>query len=413
MSVSINPENVSLQSVNPMTLGQQVRDTKIVASNSDPPVVDEISLSLFGDATHQEQNSVADVELTNVTHTLPAPIFAANEGTGPYVFAQITPLPDYDGLGDVVTWLRMYELAAKSNHWSDDIKLAKVIYSLPSNARIWFLTKMDEFKVLTWEDAKSELTEHFKNSYNVLASEEIIYNMTQKPAESVDDYFHRKIGLLSQIDRNMTESDKIKHVMRGLKPKLRVAVIKKTSEEIPHSVDDFHRMLRILEDTDRYIEEYVKEKPRRVAFNHFMSNVDQRNRITQKNRSEIEGGDLEINSVEQIRSSHYPRNTTPNRILRQPPREADDNTQCFSCGGFGHYARECSDKEEGCFVCGKEGHFARDCNMTAHNKCYVCGQHGHFARNCLDRHGMEERDGNEVDGENESEKGDQTRGDKE
>mmetsp|Transcript_10371 Transcript_10371/g.1561 ORF Transcript_10371/g.1561 Transcript_10371/m.1561 type:complete len:93 (+) Transcript_10371:297-575(+) len=67
------------------------------------------------------------------------------------------------------------------------------------------------------------------------------------------------------------------------------------------------------------------------------------------------------------------------------------NDVCNKCGGKGHWARECSSREEGgqkCYVCGKEGHISRNCRQNTggggggDRKCYSCGKEGHFAKDC-------------------------------
>lgn len=125
---------------------------------------------------------------------------------------------------------------------------------------------------------------------------------------------------------------------------------------------------------------------------------------------------------------------------------ASDQDQCFKCGLFGHWARDCpTEKVSGlvsgrltsqpqsgpsqtnnaatgyvplsrtghCYKCGGEGHWARDCPDSSQNtkpaatqrnysnpvntggnfagpqrgSCYVCGEEGHWARECPQKTG--------------------------
>ncbi|KAL8091533.1 hypothetical protein AgCh_033962 [Apium graveolens] len=65
---------------------------------------------------------------------------------------------------------------------------------------------------------------------------------------------------------------------------------------------------------------------------------------------------------------------------------------CFKCGGFGHIARDCGNGRGGagggeCYSCGDPGHMARDCPNGERGRggggnCFSCGEGGHFARDC-------------------------------
>jgi len=47
-------------------------------------------------------------------------------------------------------------------------------------------------------------------------------------------------------------------------------------------------------------------------------------------------------------------------------QSSNSNVECFKCGKYGHYAKDCYSGK--CFSCGKSGHFAKDCRSESRNE---------------------------------------------
>ncbi|KAJ4348902.1 hypothetical protein N0V95_005082 [Ascochyta clinopodiicola] len=58
-------------------------------------------------------------------------------------------------------------------------------------------------------------------------------------------------------------------------------------------------------------------------------------------------------------------------------------TTCYSCGGFGHMSRDCTQGQK-CYNCGEVGHLSRDCpqETSSERVCYRCKQPGHVQSAC-------------------------------
>jgi hypothetical protein len=60
-------------------------------------------------------------------------------------------------------------------------------------------------------------------------------------------------------------------------------------------------------------------------------------------------------------------------------------TQCYNCGGYGHRAAQCQNKQR-CGKCGKDNHGTRECKHTGKPKCSNChGDHENWHHNCSAR----------------------------
>lgn len=116
---------------------------------------------------------------------------------------------------DVEDWLKMYERVSAYNRWDPTIMLANVEYHLKGTAKTWYET--EEAKVTSWEYCKQRLRELFGNPVGrQLAAKKELATRAQTPTESYVSYIHDVLSLCMKADAQMTESDKVGHVLKGI-----------------------------------------------------------------------------------------------------------------------------------------------------------------------------------------------------
>lgn len=155
------------------------------------------------------------------------------------------------------------------------------------------------------------------------------------------------------------------------------------------------------------VDEHIEMSITDVAQEGTQTRNESRGKGNQSGRSE-RGGKREF-----VRRSEYDRPTLQERknpwadlgrkATNNSGTQNNDDRGCFTCGEFGHIARNCTSGKKteeiaeniknagdrGCFKCGEPGHIARNCTVATENssigeatQCYNCGEFGHIARNC-------------------------------
>lgn len=112
-------------------------------------------------------------------------------------------------------WIRMFERASAHNRWDDTIMLANLPYLLKKTANTWFET--NEHTLTSWDVCKARMREIFGRPIGrQLAAKQQLASRAQSSTESYLTYIQDVLALCSKVDSQMSEADKVGHVLKGI-----------------------------------------------------------------------------------------------------------------------------------------------------------------------------------------------------
>lgn len=112
-------------------------------------------------------------------------------------------------------WLKGFARVAKYNKWDDMMCLANVYFYLDGTAQQWF--ENNEEKLNSWEKFQTELKKAFGDKlHQVHQAEEQLKQHAQRPGETTQSYIQHVLALCKLVNPNMTEEDKVSHLMKGV-----------------------------------------------------------------------------------------------------------------------------------------------------------------------------------------------------
>lgn len=125
--------------------------------------------------------------------------------------------PIFAGTGsqDVEEWLDAFERSSKHNRWDGTLKLNNVVFYLTELAKTWFINH--ETEITSWDTFRTKITDLFGRPTSRKADAQArLERKMQLPSESYTSYIEDVLSLCARIDPRMTESDKVKHIRKGI-----------------------------------------------------------------------------------------------------------------------------------------------------------------------------------------------------
>ncbi|UYV72881.1 hypothetical protein LAZ67_10001063 [Cordylochernes scorpioides] len=142
---------------------------------------------------------------------------------------------------DPLTWLRGYKRVAKHNHWDEILCLANVYFYLNGTALKWF--ENNEETIRNWEEFTTQLESVFGKSESLrLLAEKKLKIRAQLKGESTEFYMQDVLRLCKEVDLQMSEEDKISHLMKGIVEELYQALLPRDINNTDQFVSECRRI---------------------------------------------------------------------------------------------------------------------------------------------------------------------------
>ncbi|KAI1302171.1 hypothetical protein HDE_02608 [Halotydeus destructor] len=124
---------------------------------------------------------------------------------------------------DVDDWLKEYEAAGEGA--ADEIKLRKLPTFLKGSAKDWFdVFIVDHVPKLEYKEVVGKMKSFFNAENDALALRCLLSTNKQRDDQIVADYITAQLKLCKRVNEKMDESEKILHIIAGLKPNLQQAM---------------------------------------------------------------------------------------------------------------------------------------------------------------------------------------------
>ncbi|UYV76764.1 hypothetical protein LAZ67_14001975 [Cordylochernes scorpioides] len=142
---------------------------------------------------------------------------------------------------DPLTWLKGYNRVAKYNHWDETLCLANVYFYLNGTALKWF--ENNEETIRNWGEFTTQLESVFGKSESLrLLAEKKLKIRAQLKGESTEFYIQDVLRLCKEVDLQMSEEDKISHLMKGIVEELYQALLPKDINNTDQFVSECRRI---------------------------------------------------------------------------------------------------------------------------------------------------------------------------
>lgn len=118
---------------------------------------------------------------------------------------------------DVEDWLDNYDRVSSANHWDEVTKLRHVSFYLTGVAKTWFFNH--EIDLTDWSSFKQQLRQVFGTpAVRSAIAKKALDTRKQQLGESYTSYIEDVLALCRRVNASMAESDRVRHILKGIGP---------------------------------------------------------------------------------------------------------------------------------------------------------------------------------------------------
>lgn len=280
------------------------------------------------------------------------------------------PLEPFRGTDDqdVSSWLTDLEELFEAAKQKPEERLNIDPTYLAGDAKQWYRVRGP---YETWSEFKTALTKAFTSSAHQLKTSSLLYNRRQASTESVQTYYFDVMRLCTRLNPDMPADERLLHLLRGLKPSIAQTIImfnpRDCSELLEHGKraeaaaytaqitnssmepDDIvpnDISAAIGSRSDRPVSSYPSSSPSSNYNAPSSSNTQRqpqsftafRSRPSQRSSPQTQHNNTYPDSFPAGQQSDT---NPPRQHRRQRNVPTASNFTCYTCGGYGHRARDC------------------------------------------------------------------------